>query len=135
VQIARIIHFGLAWLLAAGLIVQVFLAGLGVFAGASNFELHRNFGFALQALPFFMAIAAWVGRLGRRELVLAVVLFLLFFLQSFLLLTRETIPAIAALHPVNGFAMAGLAFVVARAAMVRRGTRDRVRSAPEATSA
>ena len=134
-RIARTIHFGLAWLLAAGLIVQVFLAGLGVFAGAANFELHRNFGFGLQALPFFMAIAAWVGRLGRRELVLAVVLFLLFFLQSFLLLARETVPAIAALHPVNGFLMAGLAFVVARAATVRRATSDHAESAPEATAA
>ncbi len=134
-HIARTIHFGLAWLLAAGLIVQVFLAGLGVFAGAANFELHRNFGFALQALPLFMAIAAWVARLGRREVVLAVVLFLLFFVQSFLLLARETIPAIAALHPVNGFAMAGLAFVVARGATLRRTTRDRVQGAPEPTTA
>ena len=134
-QMSRTIHFGLAWLLAAGLIVQVFLAGLGVFAGAANFELHRNFGFGLQALPFFMAIAAWVGRLGRREIILAVVLFLLFFLQSFLLLAREALPAIAALHPVNGFAMGGIAIVVARAATVRRGTPETVRGAPEATTA
>lgn len=134
-QVARTVHHGLAWLLVAGLVVQVFLAGLGVFAGASNFETHRNWGFLLQALPFFMAIAAWVGKLGRREIVLAVVIFLLFFVQSFLLLARDSVPALAALHPVNGFVILWLAVHVAREAWARRAQTPESRPAAEATTA
>lgn len=134
-QVARTVHHGLAWLLVAGLVVQVFLAGLGVFAGASNFETHRNWGFLLQALPFFMAIAAWVGKLGRREIVLAVVIFLLFFVQSFLLLARDSVPALAALHPVNGFVILWLAVHVAREAWARRAHTPESRPAAEATTA
>ena len=119
-RIARTIHLGVAWLLVVGLLVQVFLAGLGIFAGRSNFETHRNVGFLLQILPFAMAITAWVGKLGRRHIILAVVIFVLFFVQSFLLLARGSVPAIAALHPVNGFFMALLAVWVARDAWLRR---------------
>jgi hypothetical membrane protein len=133
--IARTVHHALAWLLVAGLVVQVFLAGLGVFAGASNFETHRNVGFLLQAAPFFMAIAAWIGKLGRREIVIAVVIFLLFFLQSFLLLARESVPAVAALHPVNGFLILWLAVHVARGAWERRTDAAVDRPAVEATTA
>ena len=136
-RIARQIHLGLAWLLVAGLVVQIFLAGLGVFASYSNFETHRTVGFTLQVLPLAMAIAAWVGKLGRRQIILAVVIFLLFFVQSFLLLARESVPAIAALHPVNGFAMAWLAVWVARDAWVRRRADAGAREdgSPEATTA
>ena len=117
---ARPIHLALAWLLVAGLVVQIFLAGLGVFAGASNFATHRDVGYLLQALPFFMAIAAWLGKLGRREIVVAVVIFALFFVQSLLVLARDSVPAIAALHPVNGFLVTWLAVGIARDAWARR---------------
>jgi hypothetical membrane protein len=134
-QIARTVHHGLAWLLVAGLVVQVFLAGLGVFAGGSNFETHRNVGFLLQAVPFFMAIAAWLGKLGRRSVVLAVLIFLLFFVQSFLLLARDSVPAVAALHPVNGFLIVWLAVHVAREAWQRRGQGAIGAAQTEATTA
>ena len=50
-RIARPIHLVASWLLVIGLLVQVFLAGMGVFAGASNFATHRDFGYALTLLP------------------------------------------------------------------------------------
>ena len=117
---ARTIHLVLAWLLVAGLVVQIFLAGLGVFAGASSFALHRNWGYVLEGLPFFMAITASLGRLGRWHVIVAVVIFALFFVQSFLVLARDSVPAVAALHPVNGFLIAWLAVGVARDAWARR---------------
>jgi Family of unknown function (DUF6220) len=136
VQIARTIHLGLAWLLVVGLVAQIFLAGLGVFAGASNFATHRDLGYLLQAFPFFMAITAWVGKLGRRHILLAVVIFALFFVQSLLLVARESIPAIAALHPVNGFLIAWLAVWVGRDAWARRAdARATEITAGEATTA
>ena len=41
-RIARPIHLVVAWLLVAGLLVQVFLAGMGVFAPVGEFETHRQ---------------------------------------------------------------------------------------------
>lgn len=117
---ARTIHLVIAWLLVTGLVVQIFLAGLGVFSGGSSFALHRTWGYVLEALPFFMAIAAWVGRLDRWQVIVAVAIFALFFLQSLLLLARDAVPAVAALHPVNGFLIAWLAVHVARGAAARR---------------
>lgn len=119
VGIARVVHHVIAWLLVAGLVVQVFLAGLGVFAGASNFATHRDTGYMLEILPFLLAIAAAVGRLGWRQIVLAAVIFGLFLVQSILILFRDSIPAIAALHPVNGFVIVYLAVAVARGAWAR----------------
>lgn len=117
---ARTVHLVLAWLLVAGLVVQVFLAGLGVFAGASSFTLHRNWGYLLEGVPFFMAVTAWLGTLGRWHVIVAVVIFALFLVQSVLVLARDSMPAVAALHPVNGFLIAWLAIRVARDASARR---------------
>jgi hypothetical protein len=132
---ARSIHLVLAVLLAAGLVVQIFLAGLGVFAGASNFATHRDVGYLLQALPFFMAVAAWIGKLGRREVILAATIFVLFFVQSFLVLARETVPAVAALHPVNGFLVTWLAVAIVRDGWTRRSSARSREAAPEPSAA
>ena len=119
-NVARSAHLGIAWLLVIGLAFQVFLAGLGVFAGAGNFATHRDTGYLLQLLPVLMAVAAGVGRLGRREVILPLVIVALFFLQSILIALRDASPAIAALHPLNGFLIVYLAIQIARAAWVRR---------------
>jgi mercuric ion transport protein len=121
-RIARSAHLFVAWLLVIGLVVQIFLAGLGVFAGASNWPTHRDTGYFLQLLPFLLIIAAAVGRLGRRQIVLALVIFALFFVQSILVAMRDSTPAVAALHPVNGFLILYLAIQVARDAWAARST-------------
>ncbi len=118
--ISRTIHLAAAWLLVIGLAWQVFLAGLGVFAGASNFATHRDTGYILQVLPFVMLITAAVGRLGRWQIITAGVIFVLFFVQSILLLFRDGSPAVAALHPVNGFVIVYLAIDTARRAWEQR---------------
>ena len=118
--ISRTIHLAAAWLLVIGLAWQVFLAGLGVFAGASNFATHRDTGYLLQVLPFVMLITAALGRLGRRQITTAAVIFVLFFVQSILLLFRDSSPAVAALHPVNGFVIVYLAIDTARRAWEQR---------------
>ena len=50
-SVARTAHLVVAWLLVAGLIVQVFLAGLGVFRDPASFETHKDFGYTLELLP------------------------------------------------------------------------------------
>jgi hypothetical protein len=118
-RIARPIHLVVAWLLVVGLLVQVFLAGMGVFDTSSAFATHRDFGFLLQVLPFLLIVTAFIGGFGRWQAIAAMVMFLQFFLQSFLLIARESVPAIAALHPVNGFVILLIAFWLARDAWRR----------------
>lgn len=121
-SIARTVHLTLAWLLVAGLIVQVFLAGLGVFKGPASFANHRDWGYLLELLPFLLLIVGLVARLGRRPALLAAGIFGLFILQSVFVAMRETRPEVAALHPVNGFLITFLAIVLARDAWLARRT-------------
>lgn len=119
--IARSAHLAMAWLLVAGLVVQIFLAGLGVFRNAASFVTHRDFGYMLEALPFFLLILGLIARLGRRAALLAAGIFGLFLLQSILVVVRSSAPEVAALHPVNGFLITFLAIVLARDAWLTRG--------------
>ena len=102
-RIARPIHVVVAWLLVAGLLVQVFLAGMGVFDSASMFITHRDFGYTLTLLPVVLIVTSLVGGFGRGEAIAAAVMLGQFILQSVFVLQRDSNPAIAALHPVNGF--------------------------------
>jgi hypothetical protein len=115
-RLARGIHLVSIWLFAACAIVQVFLAGLGVFVGPERFALHRDFGYTFGILLLVVLGAAIVGRLGRRQIGLAVLLMILFTMQSVFIAVRTSAPEIAALHPVNGFLIIGVAFVSAKEA-------------------
>jgi Family of unknown function (DUF6220) len=118
-RIARPIHIVVAWLLVAGLLVQVFLAGMGVFDSSSMFATHRDFGYALTLLPVVLVVTSLVGGFGRMETIAAAVMFGQFILQSVLVLQRESSPAIAALHPVNGVLVLLIATWLARDAWGR----------------
>jgi hypothetical protein len=111
---ARLIHVILSLLLAAGLVVQVFLAGLGVFESPARFTIHRDFGYTLSFLPLLLIIAGLVGGMGRRVALLALAAGLLFVLQSVFVAFRASAPVVAALHPVNGFLILLIALVIAR---------------------
>ena len=117
-----------AGLLAVGAIVQVFLAGLGVFDDASAFVTHRDVGYMLSLLPIVMAVLALVGGLPRRFAGLSALLFVLFILQSVFVAMRENMPAVAALHPLNGFLILAIATLLAWQSW-------QARSAPSAAAA
>jgi mercuric ion transport protein len=110
----RLAFIGVAWLFLACVVVQVFLAGLGVFAGGQHFGLHREFGYLFGWLTLVLLLLAIVGRLGRRWIGLSALLLVLFALQSVFVALREVLPAAAALHPVNALAIFGVALHVAR---------------------
>jgi hypothetical protein len=116
----RITFVATSWLLVAGLVVQVFLAGLGVFDSPERFEVHRDVGFALELLPLIMLLSGLAGGLGRRLVGLAGSTFGLFLLQSLFIGLRAQAPAIAALHPVNGFLILFVSIAVARGSLTRR---------------
>ena len=118
--IARTVYLVVAVAFVVGLAAQVFLAGLGVFDSPTAFVTHRDVGYALSFLPILLLIIGLVGGLGRRMAILAAVIFGLFLLQSVFVAMRNSSPAIAALHPVNGFLIVLLAIVLAREAWLAR---------------
>jgi hypothetical protein len=120
-DVARTIHLVAAWLFAACLVVQVFLAGLAVFDPTRTFIPHRDFGYLIGWFVLVLLVTAIVGRLGRRQIALAVLLLVLFVLQSVFVALRGTYPEIAALHPVNGFLILLVTLVIARDAWLARG--------------
>jgi hypothetical protein len=117
---ARLLHLVVAWLLVAGLVVQIFLAGLGVFRGPDSFVTHRDFGYMLELLPIVLLILGLIAGLGRRAALLAAGIFGLFMLQSVFVGLRADAPEVAALHPVNGFLITLLAIVLACDAWMAR---------------
>jgi hypothetical protein len=116
----RRVYIGLTWLFVIGLLIQVFLAGRGVFDDPTVFGTHRDFGYMLTAGPVLLFIVGLAFGLGRRLAALAVIVFLLFILQSILVGARDSSPAIAALHPVNGFLILLIAIDMAREAWLAR---------------
>jgi hypothetical protein len=120
-RLIRGVHLIAAWAFVAGVVVQVFLAGLAVFDDASAFALHANWGFTLEILPIILLVLAAVGRLGRRQVIYAAALFGMFMLQSIFVAVRGDLPMIAALHPVNGFAILLVGIAMAREAWAARG--------------
>ncbi len=111
VALARSGYPWVAWLLAAAAVVQVFLAGLGVFEDPSRFAIHREFGYLISWFPLVLLVLAIVGRLGRRMIALSVLPGLLFVLQSVFVALRASAPFVAALHPVNGFLIIFVAII------------------------
>jgi hypothetical protein len=63
-SVARAIFLGATWLFVACSVIQVFLAGLGVFDDPSAFVTHRDFGYLFGWLVLVMIIAAIVGRMA-----------------------------------------------------------------------
>lgn len=109
----RIAFAATAWLFVACTVVQVFLAGLGVFRSAADFDVHRTFAFIFGWLTLVMLGLALAGRLGRRAIGQVVLLLVLFSLQSVFIEVRTSAPELAALHPLNGFVILLVGIIVA----------------------
>ena len=101
-------------------IIQVFLAGLGVFDDPRAFLTHRGFGYAFGMLTLVLLVLALVGRQPRRVTGLTALLLVLFGFQSVFVALRAEQPALAALHPLNGFCILLVAILVTRASWALR---------------
>jgi hypothetical protein len=120
-SIARLALPAVAGLFVACVVIQVLLAGLGVFESPVAFLTHREFGYLFGWLTLMMLVLALVGPAPRRITGSVVLLLVLFALQSVLIGVRTDLPAVAALHPLNGFAILALGWMTARASWrVRR---------------
>lgn len=104
----------------ACVVVQVFLAGLGVFDDPRSFVTHRDFGYLIGMFTLVLLVLALVGRAPRRVTGASALLLLLFALQSVFVALRTDAPALAALHPLNGFLILFTAITVTRASWAVR---------------
>ena len=111
---ARYAYVALACAYVIGLVYQVFLAGLGLFAGSSNWETHIGVGWMLHLVPILILAAAALSRAGRRHWQWALALALVVFVVPLFALMRDSNPEIAALHPVSALVAFALAISVAR---------------------
>jgi len=102
-----------AWLFLAGVVVQVFLAGIGLFE-LSDWKWHVDLGWGLGSAPILLLVLALVARLERRTVLLTAGLALAAVLQPELAAARHTAPLIAAFHPLNAMVVFWLAWLVAR---------------------
>jgi Family of unknown function (DUF6220) len=135
-SIARTAYPVVAGLFVACAVIQVFLAGLGVFDDPNAFVTHRNFGYLFGWLTLVLLVVALLGRMPRRFVGLAVLILVLFSLQSVFVALRADMPAIAALHPRNGFLILGVATYTAWTSWKARGesVAREPASAPAATA-
>ena len=122
-----------ATIFIACLVVQVFLAGLGVFDSPSAFLTHTTWGYLIEWLTVVMLLIALFGRLGRRLIGLTALTLVQMVLQSLFVAVRDDFPMVAALHPVNGFLVLFVTIVIARLAWL--GRRAAITAATAAASA
>ena len=88
--------------------VQIFLAGFGAFHG--GFAAHRGLGFGLAGLSLVIVVLALLARVGRRDVILAVVLLVLCgAVQSLLAGLGDDGAFWGGLHALDGLAILGLA--------------------------
>jgi len=112
------VYQGLAWAVFVGLVLQFFLAGVGVFR-AATLGPHRTLGdlliYASIVLLILAVASVSTGNLDRWKVGLAVLLVVLLLLQYLLVLDslQESAPVISALHPVNGLLLVFVSYAVA----------------------
>jgi hypothetical protein len=117
------VYGALAMLWALAVVVQVFLAGLGIF-GATSFDAHKSFGLILHAILGLLVILAIAGPRTGRDIGMAVGLLVLVTIQISLVSARDSAPGLAALHPVLALVAMGLA-VHMGLHVLRGGRRER----------
>lgn len=120
-----------------GAALQFFLAGLAVFHGkvgpgdklfkSGSFDVHKGVGDALVLVAFALLVLAIVN---REQVRLCAILFVLMVIQFILAGVGESVPALGALHPLNGVAIIALAHFVARGPGGRAGRHAESEPAP-----
>lgn len=115
---SRIAYAFFAWLFVAGVLLQVFFAGMTVVAGRMGWDNHIGLGHTLALPLILMLVTAYLGKLPGRMKRLTWLLFGVYVLQAdVLIFLRGSAPVLAALHPVLALVDFALGLALARRAM------------------
>jgi hypothetical protein len=133
-RVADTIFAYLAALLVLGVVVQFFLAGVGVFGidghrdlgKATSLDPHRALGHMLAGVAILMFIAALVARTSKAKIWVSIVLALLIELvQTALASGGDNHHWLGGLHALNGVIILGLAGWMHRISRSRIGFMNR----------
>jgi hypothetical protein len=113
----------IALIITAGLVVQFFLAGVGVF-GADSFDAHKGLGWMLHTASILILIAAIIGPRDRKSILFSIAFIVVFTIQAMLPTADE--PWLAAFHPLLALVVLGMAAHIGLPAI----SRGRAASAP-----
>lgn len=111
------IHALAAIVFAVAVVIQIFLAGAAIAAlgGSGNFATHIDFGYtAIGIAALVLVVTAFVARLPRREIGYALLILLVYIVQTILPSLRSSVSFLAALHTVNAAVLFALAAWYAR---------------------
>lgn len=103
-MVLRRLHAIAAVAFVASIVVQVVLAGLALveLGGSGDFSSHIAFGYeAVGLAAIALLLTAFIARRPRRDVLVTVGLFVQYIVQTSLPSLRSSIPAVAALHPLN----------------------------------
>jgi heme A synthase len=116
----------LAWAYLVALGAQVFFAGMYVFVGASNIELHRNMAHVIGALTLLLIVSVFLGRVSEKRLMFGVLGLLV--VQGMLVHVGQWFGlwTIAALHPVNALVLTYASLALAKRSVPYWGSSTRV---------
>jgi hypothetical protein len=115
-QFLRYVFAASAVLFVAGVVFQVFLAGMFLFAGGER-ATHIDFGYLLELGPLVVLVLAFAARSGRRLTTLSGLLFIDVIVQASLPYFKDSVAIVAALHPVNALLVLWLSVTLAREAV------------------
>lgn len=113
----RWLHAAAAVVFVAAIIVQVFLAGAAIanLGGSGDFATHIEFGFTWVGIAVLaVVVSALIARRPRRDVGITLGLMALYIVQTILPSLRDSMPTIAALHPLNAMLLFALAAWYAR---------------------
>jgi hypothetical protein len=111
----RIAHLVVTSLVLAGIVAQPFLIGLFLFGAVQTSDLHTAVGYGIaEGGILLLLVSALLARLPRTEMLLSVLLMVDLVVQIVLVNLRDTSSVLAALHPLNAFALLLIAITLIR---------------------
>jgi hypothetical protein len=116
-KVSRFAYLVAAWLFLAGVVVQVFLAGMVVVSLRMGWANHIGVGHSLAGPLLVMLVSQYLGRLPGSMKWLTWLLFGAYVLQAdVIIFLRFQAPVIAAFHPVLALVDFALGLALARRA-------------------
>jgi uncharacterized protein DUF6220 len=100
-RLSRYAYAVVAWLFVVGILTQVFLVGLSLLGRQPSWPIHIGLGHTLGLLALLLVALTYVGALPHPFKRLTWVVFALYILLAdVVIFLRESVPVVAALHPV-----------------------------------